>query len=352
MLGSERGEAMNSAIYRISLDVHDVSTQIYLSARRWETGRTIQATLTENGRPYVISEGCSAEIVFRRPNGNTLKNPCVISGNVISYELTMLTTATVGVLACEIRLMDATGKLLTSPQFCLEVYATIYNYGDATESEIASANTVKSANPAYAEVFMWSDGNGGGEDRVGYFVCADTSRDAAMVRKAESMQNLIGISMSAPGYAANAPGERYDDNSSLRKQYCYVGMMGLVPVIDNGQCHVNGYCCPGAGGIAIPSTAGFLVVERLDENHVLTLLKKGGGSSVSVVLGPKAPSAGPVLWLNTDPRGTGAEVIQVALDQDISGHTVIAQVDGTAYGMENFTANQGPAPGKYDFTVK
>lgn len=76
------------------------------------------------------------------------------------------------------------------------------------------------------------------------------------------------------------------------------------------------------------------------------------GKSGGIVLGPKAPSAGPVLWLNTDPRGTGAEVIQVALDQDISGHAVIAQVDGTAYGMENFTANQGPAPGKYDFTVK
>lgn len=265
---------MNYAYYRISLDVQDISTQVSLPVRRWDTGRGIQVTLTENGAPYEIVEGCSAEFACVRPNGSVLKNPCEIEGNVILYNFTQLTTSLAGIMECEIRLTGATGELLTSPRFNLVVYSTIYDYGDATESEIANANTVKSANPGYAEVFMWSDGNPDGEDRVGYFVGADLERSAAMVKKATSTSDIRGVSMAAPGFASNAPGGRFDENSSLLPQYCYVGLMGFAPVIDNGRCAVNDRCKPGDDGTAIQdnSGAGYLVVERLDDTHVLIML--------------------------------------------------------------------------------
>lgn len=267
---------MNYAYYRISLDVQDISAQVSLPVRRWDTGRGIQVTLTENGAPYEIAEGCSAEFACVRPNGSVLKNPCEIEGNVILYNFTQLTTSLAGIMECEIRLTGATGELLTSPRFNLVVYSTIYDYGDATESEIASANTVKSANPGYAEVFMWSDGNPDGEDRVGYFVGADLERSAAMVKKATSTSDIRGVSMAAPGFASNAPGGRFDENSSLLPQYCYVGLMGFAPVIDNGTCTVNGRCKSAADGTAIPdnSGGGFLVVERIDEKHVLLFLEQ------------------------------------------------------------------------------
>lgn len=265
---------MNYAYYRISLDVQDISAQVSLPVRRWDTGRGIQVTLTENGAPYEIAEGCSAEFACVRPNGSVLKNPCEIEGNVILYNFTQLTTSLAGIMECEIRLTGATGELLTSPRFNLVVYSTIYDYGDATESEIANANTVKSANPGYAEVFMWSDGNPDGEDRVGYFVGADLERSAAMVKKATSTSDIRGVSMAAPGFASNAPGGRFDENSSLLPQYCYVGLMGFAPIIDNGTCTVNGRCKSAADGTAIPdnSGAGYLVVERLDDNRVLIML--------------------------------------------------------------------------------
>lgn len=265
---------MNYAYYRISLDVQDISAQVSLPVRRWDTGRELRVTLTENGAPYEIAEGCSAEFACIRPNGSVLKNPCEIVENGIRYNFTKLTTSMTGTMECEIRLLSGDGELLTSPRFRMEVYSTIYDYGDATESEIASANTVKSANPGYAEVFMWSDGNPDEEERIGYFVGADTEHSAGMIKKATSHSDIRGVSMAAPGFASNSPSGRYNDDGSLLPQYCYVGLMGFAPVIDNGRCAVNDRCMPGEDGTAVkdPTGNGFLVVERIDESHVLILI--------------------------------------------------------------------------------
>ena len=265
---------MNPVIHRISLDIHHIHSQTALPVRRWDTGRQIAVTLTENGAPYHITDGCTAELVCLRPDGSILKNSCAIESDVILCDLTMRTTVQTGQLECEIRLLDASGMLITSPRFLLTVYATIYDYGDAVESEIAAANTVKSANPGYSEVLMWSDGNPEGEDRVGYFVAPDTARSAAMMKKAVSSDQVCGVSVSAPGFAANAPGGRYDDGGNLLPQYCYVGMLGFLPVIDKGTCAANSRCRPGEDGTAVPDDTqdGFLVVERLDENRVLIRL--------------------------------------------------------------------------------
>lgn len=265
---------MNYAYYRVSLDVQDISAQVSLPVRRWDTGRGLMVTLTENGVPYEIAEGCSAEFVCVRPNGSVLKNPCEIDGNGILYNFTQLTTSLTGTMECEIRLTGADGELLTSPRFLMVIYATIYDYGDATESEVTNANTVKSANPGYAEVFMWSDGNPDGENRIGYFVGSDTDHSAAMIKKASANSDIRGVSMEAPGFASNAPGGRYDDNGKLLSQYCYVGLMGFAPVIDKGRCSPNDRCMPGEDGTAVKdhSGNGFLVVDRIDDTHVLILL--------------------------------------------------------------------------------
>ena len=266
---------MNHAISRFSLDVHSEVSQIQLDVRRWETARSLYINLTENGMPYEIAEGCTATIAIEKPDGSILKNNCQIIENEIRYDFTSRTTVSVGMLDCEIRLLDNSGNLLTSPRFSILVHSTIYDNGDAVEQEIVNANTVKSANPGYAEVFMWSDGNPTGEDRVGYFVTADMERSAAMVKKADTESEVWGVSMAAPGFASNGGSTRYDDQSNLISNYCYVGLMGFAPVIDNGTCTVNGRCSPGADGSAVPDTTGngYLVVERLDDTHVLILLE-------------------------------------------------------------------------------
>lgn len=275
---------MSNAINRFSLDVHSEVSQTQLDVRRWETARSLYITLTENGMPYEIEPGCTAEIAISKPDGSILKNACQIVDNEIRYDFTSRTTSAAGMLGCEIRLLDDSAKLLTSPQFSILVHSTIYDNGDAVEQELVNANTVKSTNPGYAEVFMWSDGNPTGEDRVGYFVTADMERSAAMVKKADADSEVRGVSMAAPGFASNGGNNRYDDNSNLISHYCYVGLLGLAPVIDNGTCSVNGRCKPGADGSAVPDTSGsgYLVVERLDDTHALILLEAGTGVLMQV----------------------------------------------------------------------
>ena len=267
---------VNFVTYQISLDIQSEHAQVSLPVRRWDTGRNLEIGLTSGGQPYVIDDDCTAEFVCRKPNGSVLRNDCRIEDNTIFYTLTKATTSLSGQMDCQIRLLDGAGNLITSPRFLMVVYATIYDYGDAAESEIVSANTVKSANPGYAEVFMWSDGNPDGADRVGYFVGADEDRAASMVRICDGSSDIRGVTMAAPGFAANAAAERFDENSSLLSQFCYVGLLGYAPVIDNGTCAVNGRCRPGDDGTAVPddSGGGFLVVERLDETHVLILLEQ------------------------------------------------------------------------------
>lgn len=285
---------MENAYYRISLDVHDITSQAQLTARRWETGRTLVATLTENGEPYQIAENCVAEFVARKPDGSILKNQCTIEDNQIIYNLTMRSTSVVGLSECELRLMDGAGKLLTSPQFSLMIYPTVYDYGDAAEQETVSANTQKSANPAYAEVYMWSDGNPDGEDRVGYFVRGDTDRSGAMITKANADSEVRGVTMAAPGFATNASGDKFDENSNLMSNFAFVGMLGFVPVIDNGLCEANELCRPGSDGTAVPAGdgAGYLVVERIDDTHVLIMLKTGGWGGVGGSSGGGGGSSG------------------------------------------------------------
>lgn len=245
--------------------------------RRWDTGHTLVISLTSGAEPYQIAPDCTAEFICQKSDGSLLKNSCQIADHQIFYRLTLRTTSLSGVQECEIRLLDGSGSCITSPRFSLAVYATIYDYGDAVESEIVNANTVKSANPGYAEVFMWSDGNPDGADRAGRFVAPDESRSPAMVRLCGPGEPVRGVSMAAPGFASNAPGERFDENSVLLSQYAYVGLLGLAPVLDGGDCVPGGRCLPGEGGIAAPdgTGTGFLVVERLGENRILVLLEPG-----------------------------------------------------------------------------
>lgn len=265
---------MNQAVRRISLDVHDISSQISINAKRGDTGRSILATLTESGRPYEITRDCSVEFVAYKPDGNVLKNSCKVLGNVILYDFTDMTVNVSGAVDCEFRVFDGSGKLLTSPRFGIIVEGTLYSDGDAVEQETTNFNTVKSANTAYAEVYMWSDGNPDAEDRSGYFVTADTSRSGAMICKATASSEIRGVTMHNPGFASNAAHDKFDASGKLLKQFSYVALHGFVPVVDNGRCAVNKRCMPGNDGTAVPAKGshGYLVVDRLDKDHAVIML--------------------------------------------------------------------------------
>ena len=118
---------MNKSIHRISLDVHDTGSQVSISVKKGDTARSLYITLQENGKPYHISNACSAVFTAIKPDGNYLFNMCNIKDNIISYNFTEQTVPIPGKVLCEITLYDTNKERITSPRFDIVVDDTVYN---------------------------------------------------------------------------------------------------------------------------------------------------------------------------------------------------------------------------------
>lgn len=182
----------------------------------------------------------------------------------------------------------------------------------------------------YAEFFEWSDGNLEKEDRVGKFVTLEGNK----IKIANSGDYILGIISGAPFVLGNgdcdmwngaylrddfkriiyepAPltktdeetGEghivtdengdivfsgtrpklnpEYDQNREYisradRPEWDAVGMVGVLPVRDDGTCEVGKFCKCADGGIATFSTDRgidtYMVIERVTESIVSVILK-------------------------------------------------------------------------------
>ncbi len=180
----------------------------------------------------------------------------------------------------------------------------------------------------YAEFIRpWHDGNENNEDRVGYFV---TVKDGYLY-KANEGDYIIGITSGNPSVVGNSDEEYYwrwerdefnrivyeeipetkeeiDEAGKIltvetgntvkipkqskeydvslqqsyverkdRREWDYVGMIGVVPVRDDGSCEVGRYCKCKDGGIAtIAEERGFdtyMVLDRISDNIVSVILK-------------------------------------------------------------------------------
>lgn len=173
----------------------------------------------------------------------------------------------------------------------------------------------------YAEYFEWADANTDNEDRIGYFATFD---DGEKIRKATSADtyilgivsgnaSIIGNSYSDQWqgmYARDSFGrtttEEYtvdevkDENGIVimpahtethlklnpdydasktyesrenRAEWDAVGMVGVLPVRDDGTCKVNGYCKPNDSGVATSADTGYRVVARIADNIIKVLFR-------------------------------------------------------------------------------
>lgn len=139
------------------------------------------------------------------------------------------------------------------------------------------AGKVTSENADYAEVGQWADGNTNDEDRIGYFVAIDDTTEGRTMVKATSTADVRGVTVDSPAFSGGYSADKADSNGELSKQYDYVAIMGIVPVIDNGTCTVNGRCMPSDDGTAIPSdnNMGYHVIERVDDTHIMIAIEPG-----------------------------------------------------------------------------
>jgi hypothetical protein len=126
---------VTNSIYKISLDVNDHASRVSVKAKKDDTGRLLHISLMDGRNPYVISKECRAFFTAKKADGFTINNACSIIGNAVCYEFTPQTTSAVGKAECEIRLIGANDKLLTSARFALFVEDTVYHEGDDVESK-------------------------------------------------------------------------------------------------------------------------------------------------------------------------------------------------------------------------
>lgn len=133
---------MNSSVYKISLDIHKAESQAVLNMKKYDTdSRRIQISLTENGKPYRLTSDCSAVFSAKKPDNTAIYNDCSVlyEDNIITYDVTAQTTATVGILDCEIRLRNNEGKFLTSPRFVINVTDRVCDDDDIISTDEVNA---------------------------------------------------------------------------------------------------------------------------------------------------------------------------------------------------------------------
>ena len=175
----------------------------------------------------------------------------------------------------------------------------------------------------YAEyVCEWGDGNPNNEDRVGYMV---TIKDGKLY-KANEGDYILGVTSGNPSVVGNADetyfwkydrddfnrilyesiprldelgqecvdengnvimmramkvSDSYDPDAeyiprSLRPEWDYVGMVGVIPLRDDGTCVVDGYCKCGTDGVATATDKKdfftYYVKERISDNVISVII--------------------------------------------------------------------------------
>jgi len=168
----------------------------------------------------------------------------------------------------------------------------------------------------YAECFEWADGNQNNEDRVGYFVKLQNGK----IEKAEDFEKILGVTSGNPAILGDSAGLRWnkkyitddfgriryheveipavtDEQGNIsesakievqpmlnpdydpimeyvprmkRPEWAAVGVLGKLPVRDDGTAGIGDVVRPTAGGIATKSiNNGYPVLERISANVIL-----------------------------------------------------------------------------------
>lgn len=125
---------MNDSRSYITLDFRNNHVQPVVKSKKNDTARTIYIGLADGGTPYVIADGCYATFTAKKPDRTKIVNECTIENNMIVYAFTEQTCTCPGRTKAEIKLYGSNGRVLTSAGFVLEVYDTVFNDGDVSDS--------------------------------------------------------------------------------------------------------------------------------------------------------------------------------------------------------------------------
>lgn len=139
---------MKALNHKFTLEMTTLNSQATVHIKKTDTKNRLVISLSENGKPYKITENVHAVFVGKKPDGKIVFNDCVVVGNTIEYMITAQTSVAVGVVDCELRLYDANTNLLTSPNFTIVVDEIIYN---PDEIQIESENEINALDSLISE---------------------------------------------------------------------------------------------------------------------------------------------------------------------------------------------------------
>lgn len=181
---------------------------------------------------------------------------------------------------------------------------------------IGTGGQYNSSGADYAEFFEWKDGNLSNEDRVGFFVTLDEDK----IKIAKKDDYILGVVSASPSIIGNSfedwqgrymtddfnrilteeievtnfnfktnkeetktvtarkQNPAYDSDENYicrgdRKEWASIGMLGVLPVRDDGSCKVNGYATVNDTGIATASIDGYRVIKRISENVIQIIFR-------------------------------------------------------------------------------
>ena len=128
---------MRDSVYRFTLDIHELASQVQIKAKKNDIARKIYITLMEEGKPYNIDAGCFAVFMMKKPDGTIIMNDCYLinSGSIIAYDFTEQTTTSEGMCECEIRLYGRENDIITSPRFTMLVSDNVYEDGQVESTD-------------------------------------------------------------------------------------------------------------------------------------------------------------------------------------------------------------------------
>ena len=175
---------MKAIKYRVSLDMFDTSSQTKIKAKKGDSACEIHITLTEHGKIYKISNGCSATFTAKKADGNFIYNECTIEGNSIVYAFSSSidengvcqVSACEGIMECEITLYKSDGEQLTSPRFSLYIDGTVYN-----GEEIESSSEYNALKELIEEVNKVLENNGGGSSGFSPIAKVEETENGAVI---------------------------------------------------------------------------------------------------------------------------------------------------------------------------
>jgi hypothetical protein len=139
---------MNIIYNKISLDIHNIASQLTLAVKKGDTARGLIITLTDNGKVYNIPDYCYATFSAKKSDGTFVSSGCEIKDNKIIYDFSPQLTKVPGRVDCEASLFSKDEAQITSPLFTLYVYRTIR---DEYEDEITSSDEFKTLDKLVSE---------------------------------------------------------------------------------------------------------------------------------------------------------------------------------------------------------